>query len=73
MKPLPVRARFHFSAQSSLPHNRPGQDSYKKDGGWTRPEVWKSGCAVFGEHVRRVHLFGMVLIVVGIACVLSGD
>jgi multidrug transporter EmrE-like cation transporter len=28
---------------------------------------------LFGEHVRRVHLFGMVLIVVGIACVLSGD
>ena len=27
----------------------------------------------FGEHVRRVHVFGMVLIVVGIACVLSGD
>jgi multidrug transporter EmrE-like cation transporter len=28
---------------------------------------------LFGEHVRRVHLVGMLLIVVGIACVLSGD
>jgi drug/metabolite transporter (DMT)-like permease len=28
---------------------------------------------VFGEHVRRLHIVGMVLIFMGIACVLSGD
>ncbi len=27
----------------------------------------------FGEHVRRLHIVGMVLIFMGIACVLSGD
>lgn len=28
---------------------------------------------VFGEQVRRLHIVGMLLIVVGIACLLSGD
>jgi drug/metabolite transporter (DMT)-like permease len=28
---------------------------------------------VFGEQIRRAHVVGMVLIVTGIACVLSGD
>ena len=28
---------------------------------------------LYGEHVRRVHLVGTVLIVLGIACLLSGD
>jgi undecaprenyl phosphate-alpha-L-ara4N flippase subunit ArnE len=28
---------------------------------------------VFGEQLRRVHVVGMVLIIVGIACLLSGD
>jgi drug/metabolite transporter (DMT)-like permease len=27
----------------------------------------------FGEEIRRPHALGIVLIVVGIACVLSGD
>jgi multidrug transporter EmrE-like cation transporter len=28
---------------------------------------------VFGEQIRRLHLVGIVLIIMGIACVLSGD
>ncbi len=28
---------------------------------------------VFGEQIRRPHVVGMVLIIIGIACVLSGD
>lgn len=28
---------------------------------------------LFGEHVRRLHVVGTVLIVVGIACLLAGD
>jgi multidrug transporter EmrE-like cation transporter len=28
---------------------------------------------VFGEQIRRLHVVGMVLIIMGIACVLSGD
>ncbi len=28
---------------------------------------------VFGEQVRRLHVVGMVLIVMGVACLLSGD
>lgn len=28
---------------------------------------------VFGEHVRRLHALGIVLIILGIACVLSAD
>jgi len=28
---------------------------------------------VFGEQIRRLHVVGMVLIIVGIACVLAGD
>ena len=28
---------------------------------------------VFGEQVRRLHVVGMALIIMGIACVLSGD
>ena len=28
---------------------------------------------VYGEQVRRVHLLGTALIVLGIACLLSGD
>jgi len=28
---------------------------------------------VFGEQIRRLHIVGMVLIFMGIACVLSGD
>jgi drug/metabolite transporter (DMT)-like permease len=28
---------------------------------------------VFGEHIRRLHVVGIVLITVGIACVLAGD
>ena len=28
---------------------------------------------VFGEHVRRLHVAGIILIAVGIACVLAGD
>jgi multidrug transporter EmrE-like cation transporter len=28
---------------------------------------------VFGEQIRRLHIVGMVLIIMGIACVLSGD
>jgi uncharacterized membrane protein len=29
--------------------------------------------AVFGEQLRRVHALGMVLILLGVACLLSGD
>ena len=28
---------------------------------------------VFGEHIRRLHVVGIVLIIMGIACVLSAD
>jgi multidrug transporter EmrE-like cation transporter len=28
---------------------------------------------VFGEHLRRLHAVGMVLIIIGVACLLSGD
>jgi drug/metabolite transporter (DMT)-like permease len=28
---------------------------------------------VFGEHLRRLHIVGIVLITAGIACVLAGD
>ena len=28
---------------------------------------------VFGEQIRRLHVVGMVLIIMGIACLLSGD
>ena len=28
---------------------------------------------LFGEHVRRLHVLGTALIVIGIACLLSGD
>jgi multidrug transporter EmrE-like cation transporter len=28
---------------------------------------------VFGEQIRRLHVVGIVLIIMGIACVLSGD
>ena len=28
---------------------------------------------LYGEHVRRIHVVGTVLIVIGIACLLSGD
>jgi uncharacterized membrane protein len=28
---------------------------------------------VFGEHLRRLHAFGMVLIIIGVACLLSGE
>jgi multidrug transporter EmrE-like cation transporter len=28
---------------------------------------------LFGEHVRRLHVVGTLLIVIGIACLLSGD
>ena len=28
---------------------------------------------VFGEQIRRPHVVGMVMIIIGIACVLSGD
>ena len=28
---------------------------------------------VFGEQIRRLHVVGVVLIIMGIACVLSGD
>ena len=28
---------------------------------------------VFGEQIRRLHAVGMVLIIIGIACLLSGD
>jgi multidrug transporter EmrE-like cation transporter len=28
---------------------------------------------VYGEQIRRLHALGMVLIVLGVACLLSGD
>ena len=28
---------------------------------------------VFGEHIRRLHVAGIILITVSIACVLAGD
>ena len=28
---------------------------------------------VFGEQIRRLHAVGMVLIILGVACLLSGD
>jgi multidrug transporter EmrE-like cation transporter len=35
--------------------------------------VFIAGVYLFGEQVRRVHVFGTVLIVIGIACLLSGE
>ena len=35
--------------------------------------VFTASVFLFGEEVRRVHVIGTVLIVVGIACLLSGD
>ena len=32
-----------------------------------------SSVHIFGEQVRRLHLVGMVLIVMGVGCLLSGD
>lgn len=32
-----------------------------------------AGVYVFGEHIRRMHAVGMVLIILGVACLLSGD
>ena len=32
-----------------------------------------AGVCVFGEHLRRLHVAGMVLILLGVACLLSGD
>jgi len=35
--------------------------------------IFLAGVFLLGEHVRRVHVVGTVLIIVGIACLLSGD
>ena len=35
--------------------------------------VFIASIYLFGEHVRRLHVLGTVLIVAGIACLLSGD
>lgn len=35
--------------------------------------VFLAGVFVFGEPVRRVHAVGTALIVIGVACLLSGD
>ena len=35
--------------------------------------IFLAGVFVFGEQVRRLHVVGTVLIVVGIACLLTGD
>ena len=35
--------------------------------------VFLASVHVLGEHVRRLHVVGTVLIVVGVACLLSGD
>ena len=35
--------------------------------------IFLSSVFVFGEQVRRLHVVGTVLIVLGIACLLSGD
>ena len=32
-----------------------------------------AGVYVFGEHLRRLHTVGMVLILTGVACLLTGD
>jgi multidrug transporter EmrE-like cation transporter len=32
-----------------------------------------AGVYVFGEHIRRMHAVGMVLIILGVACLLAGD
>ena len=32
-----------------------------------------AGVYLFGEQIRRLHVVGMVLIIMGIACVLSGE
>ncbi len=32
-----------------------------------------AGVYVFGEHLRRLHIGGMILILVGVACLLVGD
>ncbi len=35
--------------------------------------IFLAGIVLFGEQVRRLHLVGTVLIVIGIACLLYGD
>jgi multidrug transporter EmrE-like cation transporter len=35
--------------------------------------IFLAGVFLFGEHVRRLHVLGTVLIVVGVACLLTGD
>jgi drug/metabolite transporter (DMT)-like permease len=35
--------------------------------------VFLASVYAFGEQVRRVHLVGTVLIIIGLACLLSGD
>ena len=35
--------------------------------------LFAAGVSLFGEPVRRMHVVGTVLIVIGIACLLSGD
>ncbi len=35
--------------------------------------VFLASVTAFGEQVRRVHVVGTVLIVIGVACLLSGD
>jgi drug/metabolite transporter (DMT)-like permease len=35
--------------------------------------IFLAGVFLLGEHVRRVHVVGTILIIVGIACLLSGD
>jgi multidrug transporter EmrE-like cation transporter len=35
--------------------------------------VFLAGVFAFGEPVRRVHMLGTVLIIVGVTCLLSGD
>jgi multidrug transporter EmrE-like cation transporter len=32
-----------------------------------------AGVYVFGEQIRRMHALGMVLIILGVACLLAGD
>jgi multidrug transporter EmrE-like cation transporter len=35
--------------------------------------LFAAGVFLFGEQVRRIHVVGTMLIVIGIACLLSGD
>ena len=35
--------------------------------------IFLASVLFFGEHVRRVHVVGTLLIVIGIACLLAGD